>query len=120
MRFISLVRAKEGIQPTPELIEAINKLAEEMTASGVLVDMGGLRPSAEGARLRLKGGRITVKDGPFTEAKEVIGGFAVMQAASRDEAIELTRRFLQIHADTMPDLELECELRAFEEQPAPV
>jgi hypothetical protein len=120
MRFISLVRAKEGIQPTPELIEAINKLAEEMTASGVLVDMGGLRPSAEGARLRLKSGRITVKDGPFTEAKEVIGGFAVMQAASRDEAIELTRRFLQIHADTMPDLELECELRAFEEQPAPV
>lgn len=120
MRFISLVKAKEGIEPTPELYAAIGRLAEEMTAAGVLVDMGGLRPSAEGARLRLKGGRISVKDGPFTEAKEVIGGFAVMQVASREEAIEHTRRFLQVHADTMPDLELECELRAFEEEPAAV
>jgi hypothetical protein len=86
----------------------MGKLVEEMTRSGVLVSTAGLRPTAEGFRIRLSGGKIRVTDGPFTEAKEVIGGYAILEAKSKAEAIELTKRFLQVHGD---EWELECEVR---------
>jgi hypothetical protein len=110
MRFLSMVRINErtGQRPSAQLMEDMGKLMAELSAAGSLVDTAGLRPSAEGKRVRLSHGRQTVIDGPFTEAKEVIGGYAMLEAASMDEALELTRRFLAVHGD---EWEIECEVR---------
>ena len=110
MRFLSMIRINEraGQQPSAQLMEDMGKLMAEMTAAGSLLDTAGLRPTVEGKRVRLSRGRQTVIDGPFTEAKEVIGGYAMLQAASMDEALALTRRFLDVHGD---EWEIECEVR---------
>ena len=110
MRFLSMVRIREnsGATITPKLMEDMGRLMEELTRSGALVDTAGLRPTSEGVRVRLSGGRTSVVDGPFTETKEVVGGYAMLEAASMDEAIALTRRFLLVHG---PGWELECEVR---------
>jgi len=110
MRFLSMIRINErsGQKPSAKLLADMGKLMEEMTRSGVLVSTAGLRPTAEGFRVRLSGGKMRVTDGPFTEAKEVIGGYAILEANSKAEAIELTKRFLQVHGD---EWELECEVR---------
>ena len=110
MRFLSMVRINEhaGTQITPKLMEDMGKLMDEMTRSGVLVDTAGLRPTSEGVRVRLSKGRTTVIDGPFTETKEVVGGYAVLETNTKEEAIEATRRFLHVHGD---EWEIECEVR---------
>src|SRR5262249_33271955 len=91
------------------LMAEMGKLIEEMTRTGVLVSTAGLRPTAEGFRVRLSGGKMRVTDGPFTEAKEVIGGYAILEAKSKAEALELTKRFLQVQGD---EWDLECDVRA--------
>ena len=104
MRFISMVKTAESGPPSPELMGAIGKLAQDTAQSGVLMELGGLLPSARGARMRLARGGIRVTDGPFTESKELVGGYAIFSVASKAEAIELGRRFLQVHADILgPD-----------------
>lgn len=114
MRFLSMIRINEGTgqRPGDELMSEMVKLLDEMTRAGVLLDTAGLRPTSEGVRVRLSRGRISVVDGPFTEAKEVIGGFAMFEVASKEEALEWTRRFLHIHGDQW---EIECEVRQVEE-----
>jgi hypothetical protein len=104
---------KEGtVLPTPELMAAMGKLTQELAQSGVLVGTGGLQPTTRGAYLKLAGGKVTVTDGPFTEAKEIIGGYAIVQLKSKEEAIELGKRFLQIHADILgPSCEMQSEIR---------
>jgi hypothetical protein len=93
---------KEGVvTPTPELMTAMGKFTQDAIQSGVLIDTGGLKPTATGANLKLSGGKITVKDGPFTEAKEIIGGYAIVKLNSKEEAIEMAKRFLQLHADIL-------------------
>ena len=113
MRFLSLVRINEnsGTAITPRLMEDMGRLMDELTKSGALVETAGLRPTSEGVRVRLSGGRTRVVDGPFTETKEVVGGYAMLEAASMEEAIALTRRFLMVHGD---EWELECEVRQVE------
>jgi hypothetical protein len=113
MRFLSMIRINEhaGTQITPKLMEDMGKLMEELTKSGVLVDTAGLRPTSEGVRVRLSRGKTTVSDGPFTETKEVIGGYAMLKTKTKEEAIEVTRRFLQVHGD---EWEIECEVREVE------
>jgi hypothetical protein len=109
MRFLSMIRTREnGQMPSEQLMQDMGKLIEEMTRKGVLVLTAGLRPSAEGVRVRQRAGKQSTTDGPFTESKEVIGGFAILEAASMQEAIELTRRFLKVHGD---EWDVECELR---------
>ncbi|MFK2879421.1 YciI family protein [Rhodanobacter hydrolyticus] len=110
MRFLSMVRINEraGQRPSAQLMEDMGKLMTELSAAGSLLDTAGLQPTAEGKRVRLSRGRQTVMDGPFTEAKEVVAGYAMLQAASMDEALEITRRFLAVHGD---DWDLECEVR---------
>jgi len=98
--------------PSEELMEEMGKLIDEMTRAGVLLDTGGLRPLDEGSRITIAGGRQTVLDGPFTEAKEVIGGYALIQAKSKEEAVEWCSRFMAIHGD---EWELEAEIRQVEE-----
>src|SRR6266550_993289 len=95
---------------SPALIDKIVKLGEEGSKQGVMVGMGGLGPTALGARARLSKGKITVTDGPFTEAKEVIGGYAIYDVASKQEAIAWTRAFLEAHIGLW-DHDLEVEIR---------
>jgi hypothetical protein len=84
-----------------------------MLQSGVLVSTAGLRPTSDGVRVRLRGGKLSVTDGPFTETKEVIGGYAILETATKEKAIEATRRFLAVHGD---EWEIECEVRALDGQ----
>ena len=110
MRFLSMIRLDErtGQAPSEQLMQDMGKLMDEMTRKGVLVRTAGLRPSAEGRRVRLRKGQISTIDGPFSETKEVIGGFAILEAPSMQAAIELTERFLRVHGDAW---EIECEVR---------
>ena len=111
MRFLSMIRVDEttGQVPSEQLMADMGQLMDELTKTGQLVSTAGLRPTAEGTRVRLhRGGKLSVTDGPFTEAKEVIGGYAILEAPSKAEAIELTRRFLKVHGT---DWDVECEVR---------
>lgn len=114
MRFLSMIRIDEttGQAPSEQLMADMGKLIEELTRTGQLVSTAGLRPTSEGTRVRLqRGGKMSVVDGPFTETKEVIGGYAILEASSKAEAVELTRRFLQVHGT---DWDVECEVRQIE------
>jgi hypothetical protein len=111
MRFLSMIRIDEttGQVPSEQLMADMGKLIEELTRTGQLVSTAGLRPTSEGVRVRLhRGGKLSVVDGPFTETKEVIGGYAILEAQSKAEAVELTRRFLKVHGT---DWDVECEVR---------
>jgi hypothetical protein len=110
---LPLIRIQEntGQVPSEQLMSDMGKLIEELTRTGRLVSTAGLRPTSEGVRLRLRRGKLSTVDGPFTETKEVIGGYAILEAKSKDEAIELTRRFLKIHGD---EWDIECEVRPLE------
>jgi hypothetical protein len=106
-----MIRVQEntGQVPSEQLMNDMGKLIEEMTRDGSLVRTAGLRPTKEGKRVRLhKGGQLSTIDGPFTETKEVIGGFAILEAESMAAAIELTERFLRVHGDVW---DIECEVR---------
>ena len=110
MRFLSMIRVDEktGQQPSERLMTEMGKLLEEMTREGTLVSTAGLRPTREAVRIRWDRGKVSTTDGPFTETKEVIGGYAILEAKSMKEAIELTHRFLRIHGD---EWNIECEIR---------
>jgi hypothetical protein len=113
MRFLSIYKSPEtGVAPTPEYMATMLKLIEEMAKAGVLLATEGCLPTSKGARVRLAGSKVTVTDGPFAETKEVIGGFALLQVKSKEEAVEITKRFLKVAGDG------ECELRELYEQPA--
>jgi hypothetical protein len=105
MKFMLIANATKdseaGLPPDPRLMAAIGKFSEDMASAGVLVGGGGLMPSSQGARFRLAGGKVTVTDGPFTEAKELIGGYAIVEVNSKAEAIELAKRFWAIHAEIL-------------------
>jgi len=110
MRFLSMVRINEntGQQPSAQLMADMGKLIEELTREGKLLDTAGLTPTSDGVRVSLADGKIRVVDGPFAETKEVIGGYALLQAESKEEAIELTKRFLRVHGS---EWNIECEVR---------
>ena len=106
MRFLSIYKTVErNTPPSIEHVEKMGKLIEESMKAGVLLATEGCLPSALGARVRLSNGKITVTDGPFIESKELIGGFAILEASSKAEAIELTKTFLDVAGDG------ECEIR---------
>jgi hypothetical protein len=101
MRFLCLYKPskQEGTAPTQQEMAEMGKLIDEMTQAGVLLATEGCLPSAMGARVRLSQGKLTVTDGPFAETKELIGGFALIRAKSKAEAIEWTKRFLKVAGD---------------------
>ena len=113
MRFMSFVTSAHAGPPTPELIEAMNKLADREIKAGRMIDMGGLTPVAMGAQVRIADGKLSVIDGPFVEAKEVIGGYAIMEFRNKEEAVASAVEFMQLHKDFMPGWEGTCEVRAF-------
>jgi hypothetical protein len=105
MRYIVLLKATQPASPPPpELMEAIMKLGAEATQSGALVDTAGLMPSAAGARVELRAGGLSVTDGPFTEAKELIS-YALYDVRGKEEAVEWSTRFLRLHRDLWPGWE---------------
>ena len=114
MRFMYIVTSPhpQG-PPTPELMEAMHKLADREIKAGRMLDSGGLMPVATGAQVKIAGGKLSVVDGPFVEAKELIGGYAIFELRDKEEAVAMAREFMQLHLDHMPGWEGTCELRAF-------
>jgi hypothetical protein len=112
MRFMMIVKHAEKQGPPPkQLMDAIAKLAEEAAKAGTMLGSGGLGPTALGARVRLSGSQVTVTDGPFTEAKEIVGGYAQFELKSKEEAVESAVRFMELHKKYWPGWEGETEVR---------
>lgn len=116
-RFLSMIRIDEQNAPnpaefTPEFQQRMGALLEEITKAGVMLDTAGLGPTAQGTRVTWSGGQLSVVDGPFTETKEVVGGYAMMQCKDKAEALEWTKRFLEIHPE---HLRITAELREIAE-----
>lgn len=93
------------------MMEAMGGFIEASLKDGSLVQTGGLAPGAAAVRIRQSGGRLSVTDGPFVETKEVVGGYAILDAPSREAAVEMMRKFMQLHAQYWPAWQGECELR---------
>jgi len=112
MRFMSIITTADTSMPTPELMEAMGKLADREIKAGRMIDMGGLMPLAQGVQVRIKDGELGVIDGPFVEAKEVIGGYAIMEFRNKEEALASAVEFMQLHRQHMPGWQGTCEVRA--------
>ncbi|MDQ0893853.1 hypothetical protein QFZ26_001408 [Agromyces ramosus] len=114
MRFMTMIKMDEtalSSETPPGVYEAMGAFAQEGRVNGTLVELGGLMPSSAGAIVSLANGRIKAVDGPFAEARELVGGYAVIDVRSREEAVELGRRLMQIHLDNWPGWEGSCEIR---------
>src|SRR5882762_11212586 len=112
MRFMTLVKhAENSGPPPPKLMEAIAKLSEEESKGGTLLEAGGLAPTAMSNLVRLSNGKVTVIDGPFAETKEVIGGYAIFEVESKQEMIDATVKFMELHREHWPGWEGETEVR---------
>ncbi|HME37628.1 MAG TPA: YciI family protein [Steroidobacteraceae bacterium] len=112
MKFMFIVKSTHRMAPSPKLLEAMHKLANREIKAGRMLDNGGLMPIAEGAQVRIIDGQLSVVDGPFVEAKEVIGGYAVFELHNKEEALASVVEFMQLHKDFLPGWEGTCELRA--------
>ena len=117
MKYLSFIRSSEkyrNTQPPAALMEAMGKFLAQSLKDGSLVDTGGLASSQDGFRLRLSNGTITTTDGPFSEAKEVIGGWAILQGETKADVVRVSTEFLELHRQHWPDFECECEVRLME------
>jgi hypothetical protein len=114
MKYMTFVRHPESYResgPPKALMEAMGKFVERLVTEGKFIDGGGLLPSKDGVRMRLAKGKLTVIDGPFAEAKEVIGGYAILKTDSRAEALRIATEFMELHQKYWPEFEGESELR---------
>ena len=114
MKYLAFIRHTEAHRELPiptALLEAMGEFVQRSLKDGSLVDTGGLLPSKDGFRIRLEKGKITVKDGPFTEAKEVIGGWAIIKADTKQEALRISTEFMELHRKYWPEFEGESEVR---------
>lgn len=119
MRYLTFIRSSEqyrDAQPPASLQEAMGQLIEKLSREGALVDTGGLAPSRAGFRMRLANGDLTTTDGPFSESKEVIGGWAILEADSKAGILRLATEFMELHRKHWPEFEGECEVRPIEFQ----
>jgi hypothetical protein len=117
MKFLMLIKHSESYRNEaipPALMDAMGKFVDESFKRGVLKDTAGLKPTSEGFRVRSSKNRLTVTDGPFTETKEVVGGYALVEVGSDEEAIKLAREFMELHRVHWPSFEGECEVRSVE------
>ena len=120
MRYMMIIKGDENFStsgpPPQELIEEIGRLSEAAAKAGKMVSMGGLKPSSEGAMVSIQSGKLSVTDGPFAEAKEMIGGFTIMNLKSKAEAIEEARKFMELHRKLWPKWDGKCEVRLMYEE----
>jgi hypothetical protein len=117
MRYMMFIKHTEdygNVQPPASLYQAMGEFIEAATKSGHFIGGAGLQPTSAGSRVRLRAGKITVIDGPFTESKEIVGGYALIEAGSHDEAIGIARRFMELHLEHWPAFEGESEVRPLE------
>jgi len=119
MQFLMLIKIANNAdydagKPIPPALEAaMGELMQEWSKDGAMVSAAGLKPTSEGARVRISAGQTRVIDGPFTEAKEVVGGFFLLEAKDKTTAVEMTRRFVDLHRKVLGEnFHLECEVRA--------
>lgn len=118
MKFLMMIKhaeAPEPVQPPQSLQDAMGAFVNEGFSKGWLKETAGLKRTSEATRIRSKGGKLTVIDGPFAESKEIVGGFAVVETKTRDEAMDIARRFMELHRIHIPDFECESEVRPYED-----
>jgi len=118
MRFLMFIKHAETatpVQPPKGLMDAMGGFVAEGFEKGWLKETGGLKGSSESRRIRSKSGKLTVTDGPFAETKEVVGGYAIVETKTKDEAREIGRRFMELHQIHWPEFECESEIRQIEE-----
>jgi hypothetical protein len=118
MKYLMLIKHSESYrsEPIPQgLLDAMGEFVAESFKSGILKDTAGLKPTADGFQVRSRGGRLSVTDGPFTETKEVVGGYAMIEAPSRDAALKLARDFMELHRVHWPAFDGVCEVRPVED-----
>jgi hypothetical protein len=122
MRYMMFIKHAEDFEQSDvpaSLYEAMGRFIEETKKTGNFIDGAGLQRTSAGTRVRLQKGKITMIDGPFTESKEIVGGYAIIEAKTRAEALDIARRFMELHAKHWPTFEGESEVRPFEaEAPA--
>lgn len=117
MKFLMMIKHKEdpaAFQPPQALMDAMGQFVIEGFTKGWLKDTAGLTPTKDAVRIRQKAGKLTVTDGPFTEAKEIVGGYAIVETGTRAEALEIANRFMELHRIHIPDFECESEVRPCE------
>jgi len=122
MKYLSFIRSAESyrnVTPPPALMAAMGEFVERSFREGTVVDTGGLGPSKDGFRVRIEDGKLTVTDGPFSESKEIIGGWAVLKTETKEQALRIATEFMELHRKHWPGFEGESEVRPIEfEQPA--
>ena len=119
MMFIKHTEDYRNVQVPAGLYEDMGKFIEETTKSGNFVSGAGLQPTSAGTKVTLKAGKISVIDGPFTESKEIVGGYSIIDAKTHEEALGLAKRFMELHLKHWPTFEGECEMRPFEAEAQP-
>lgn len=120
MKYLMLIKHAESYrsEPIPQaLIDAMGPFIEKSIASGVLKDTAGLKPTSEAFRVRSSGGKLHLIDGPFTESKEMVGGYAVVEVQSREQALQVANEFMELHRVHWPALDATCEVRPLEASP---
>jgi hypothetical protein len=118
MRYMLFIKHADEVDVSRvphSLFGAMDELIQRNRKSGALVETAGLKPTRAGTRIRLSKGKLTATDGPFTETKEVVGGFAIMECKTRDEALAHARDFMELHRVHWPEFEGECEVRPYED-----
>lgn len=118
MKFLMMIKhaeTAEPFQPPQSLMNDMEKFVNEGFTKGWLKDTAGLKRTADGVRIRQKGGKLKFVDGPFTEAKEIVGGYAIVETKTREEAMEIARRFMELHRVHIPEFECESEIRPCED-----
>ena len=118
MRYMMFIKHGENIdlsQVPQSLFGAMDELVQRNMKSGALVETAGLQPTKAGTRIRLSKGKLKTTDGPFTETKEIVGGFAIMECKTREEALAHAREFMELHRVHWPAFEGECEVRPYEQ-----
>ncbi|MFL5471778.1 MAG: YciI family protein [Gemmatimonadales bacterium] len=114
MKYLMMIKHSESSrnEAIPQALnDAMGEFVGESMKKGILKDTAGLRPTSEGFRIRSSKNKLSVTDGPFTEGKEVIGGYALVEVPSRDEAMKVARDFMELHRLHWPTFECECEVR---------
>ena len=117
MKFLMFIKNLEPERkqvPPQALMDAMGPFVGEAIAKGIVKETGGLMPAAQSQYIRSKGGRLTFKDGPFAESKELVGGFALVETKTREEALELAKAFMELHRVHWPEFECESEVRQIE------
>ena len=118
MKFLMMIKHAEGapgLEHPQGLYDAMGKFVEESFKSGILKDTAGLKRTEHGYRIKSKGGKLSVVDGPFTESKEIVGGYAIVETKTKEEALEIAHRFMELHRIHIPEFECESEVRPAED-----